>query len=475
MPDGTAHTPPPYPPHDALWQLVMMGVLTPQHAPNGWELPSPTRRTRVALIDTSVAAGHPNLDPALNRDLAFDLFSTRLGAFPWRDPEEKLGKLTLGDSGPTVAGLPHCTTLLAALKDRLRPDQLPRIGTIRPTTGPTFSAHGTAAAGLIAARPARASAVAAHLPGATDGEIALPYMGVDPTAELVPISTNFDPDPEALILAFLYADLIDADVIVLPRILPDPLRTTPELPDHDIAGTAFADAVAPSPLGQVQWEMWDELAQLIVNVSQRRPVVCAAGNAGEDFGIYPANLAADDNGVIAVGAVNARGWTCSYSPSSGLTIWGPSSDGERFDRSEVRLDVRRHDYDPTGVPAKNANACYSPFSLIATDVPGRGGYATTPFPGPETGGEMREYGSYYCRFGGTSGASALIGGFLSLGLSLGYWSRGTGGANGGTGDADGIAAKSWLLAQSKPLASDRGDARIPVLHGDPVFPDDSTP
>ncbi|WP_209426150.1 S8/S53 family peptidase [Pararhodobacter sp. SW119] len=466
MPDAaTTVIRPPYPAHDALWPLVMMGVLTADHAPNGWTLPAPARRTRVALIDTSVADGHPNLDPALSRDLAFDLFSTRLGAFPWRASDAPLDNLQLGDSAAAVAGLPHCTALLVALKARLRPGQMPRIGGVRPATRATFSAHGTAAAGLIAARPARARTEEAHLPGDTDGEIALPFMGVDPSAELVPISTNFDPDPEALILAFLYADLIGADVIVLPRILPDPLRTVPEMPAHDIDGTAFADAAAPSPLGQKQWEMWDELAQLIVNVSLRRPVVCAAGNANEEFGIYPANLAADDNGVIAVGAVNARGWPCSYSAASGLTIWGPSSDGERFDRAEVRLDVRRHDYDPVGVPADNANHRFSPFSLIATDVPGRGGYAASPFPGPEPDGDLREYGSYYCRFGGTSGAAALVGGFLSLGRSLGHWDR----------DDGGIAARDWLLSRSKPLAAERGDARIPVLSGEPVFPDDSTP
>ncbi len=460
------YTPPPYPAHDALWHLVMMGILAPDHTPNGWTLPTPERRTRVALIDTSVALGHPNLDPALDRARGFDLFSTRLGAFPWRDAETALDNLHLGDSAPVVAGLGHCTALLEELRARLRPGQMPRIGRIRPATSSAFSAHGTAAAGLIAARPARTPAVEAHLPGATDGELALPYMGVDPTAELVPISTNFDTDPEALILAFLYADLIEADVIVLPRILPDPLRTVPELPAHDIAGTAFADAVAPSPLGQLQWEMWDELAQLIVNVSLRRPVVCAAGNANEEFGIYPANLAADDNGVIAVGAVNARGWPCGYSPASGLTIWGPSSDGERYDRAEVRLDLRRHDYDPVGVPETNVNHRFSPFSLIATDVPGRGGYATSPFPGPEPKDGLREYGSYYCRFGGTSGASALVGGFLSLGRSLGHWPRADGG----------IAAKSWLLSQARPLDAGRGDARVPVLGGgDPVFPDDSTP
>ena len=69
-----------YPEYDALWHLVAMGVLTPDHAPNDWTPdPEATRPTRIAVIDTSVAVEHPNLSGAVNKTLALDLFSTRLG------------------------------------------------------------------------------------------------------------------------------------------------------------------------------------------------------------------------------------------------------------------------------------------------------------------------------------------------------------------------------------------------------------
>jgi hypothetical protein len=284
----------------------------------------------------------------------------------------------------------------------------------------------------------------------------------------VPISTNFDTDPEALILAFLYADLIGADVIILPRVIPDPLRTVPELTSYvvdEAAGTSLTDAISHSPQSAVERELWDELLELIVRISLRRPVVCAAGNAHEEYGVYPANFASDENGIIAVGAVNAKGWNCSYSPTRNLTIWAPSTDAERVDRAEVRQDIRRHDYDAQTAPQPNHNDRYSYFDLIATDVPGPGGYASSPYPGPHPGpdGALREFGSYYCRFGGTSGASALVGGFLSLGHSTGRLPQGCGG----------VEAKSWLLAQSVAIGPENGTMVMPVFTGAPSFPDKS--
>ena len=75
-----------HPDYDALWHLVALGILTPDHAPNGWQVaPDAPRPTRVAVIDTSVAADHPNLRPAINRDLALDLgvrMQIGFGAFP---------------------------------------------------------------------------------------------------------------------------------------------------------------------------------------------------------------------------------------------------------------------------------------------------------------------------------------------------------------------------------------------------------
>ena len=96
----------------------------------------------------------------------------------------------------------------------------------------------------------------------------------------------------------------------------------------------------------------------------------------------------------------------------------PSNDSEVFDRSEVRLDEQHKDYEDVGVPRPNSNFKYSSLDIITTDVPGRFGYSTSPFDAerPETG--LREFGSYFCRFGGTSASSAIVGGFLRIALVL---------------------------------------------------------
>lgn len=97
---------------------------------------------------------------------------------------------------------------------------------VKPCTSATFSTHGTCVAGLVGARPALAQL---QLPTGDIATLPLPYTGVDPMCEIVQISTNFDPDPETLLLAFLYTELIGADVVLMPRTIPDPSRIVPEL------------------------------------------------------------------------------------------------------------------------------------------------------------------------------------------------------------------------------------------------------
>lgn len=440
--------------YDSLWHLVALGVLTEEHMPNAWHPEDVATPSRVAMIDTSVAMNHPNLRSAIRRDLAIDLFSTRLGAFP-ELRAGCIGDLGLGDAQSLVAGLPGCKALLAEFTRRLAPDQPPRLGTVQPATSPVFSGHGTAIAGLIGARPVLVSAAEAQIDGPDDAMLPLPYCGVDPTCEIVPISTNFDTDPEQLVLAFLYAELVKADVIVLPRGIPDPFRIEPALHTLDLGGHSLGDLTAPFPVSDAERALWAELAELIVKISLRRPIVCAAGNENEEYGIYPANLASDDNGVISVGAVNAKGWPCSYSPSSGLTVWAPSTDAERFDRTEVRLDMSQDRLDARGIPAQNQNARFSPYQIISTDVPGQGGYSASPFTGPDPEERLREFGSYFCRFGGTSAACAIIGGFLAIARGLGKFDP----------RADGVGVKAWLVQQSSPPLSGQPNVFVPSLDG----------
>lgn len=448
--------------YDALWPLMAMGVRNDDQAPNGWSaVTSPARRTRVAIIDTSVAVEHPNLKDAVNRTLAFDLFSTRLGAFPYRLPKEKIGPLALNTTTTVATGLQYPTELLAELIDRLSPDSTAWIGKVQPMVSAEFSTHGTAISGIVGAR-ATAVPTAPGYPSPVPGEtfVPLPFCGVDPNCEIVPISTNFVPSPESLIIAFLYAELIDADVILVPRTISDPSREVPEL-TRMVDGKMLRDLVAPTTVSPEEAQGWEELAQLILSISLRRPVVCAGGNGNEEHGIYPANLASDHNGIISVGAVNAKGFRSSYSSSRYLTVMGPSDDGETFDRNEVRLNEMSAEYSGIGMPASNSNFKFSRYEVISTDVPGMFGYSRSPFITVEPSIGVREFGSYFCRFGGTSAASAFVAGFLALGKSAGQLAL----------DADGLEAKAWLLSRCLAIRDGEDEYRFPSWDGQERFPD----
>lgn len=449
-----------YPDYDALWHLVSMGVRTPDHKPNGWAYGrSDKRKTRVAIIDTSVAVKHPNLAPAINSELALDLFTAPLGAFAYRAPDAKLEDLGLSTDTHVAEGLPGITEILTRLIDRTSHGSRAWPEGLQPCVGEEFSNHGTAIAGLVGARPTIVKAVKPDVDG--PDHIPLPYAGVDPLCEIVPISTNFDPDPEVLIVAFLYADLIDADVVLLPRNIPDPARTVPEITGREIGGISLADATAPAATSAEEAKLWAELAELIVNVSLKRPVVCAAGNANEDNGIYPANLASDHNGIISVGAMNAKGYLAGFSASQNITVMGPSGDAEVFDRTQVRLDTRRHDYDPIGVPEPNENHKFSHYDVISTDVPGIHGYSDSPFRSREPEEGIREFGSYFCSFGGTSAASALIAGYISLGFSAGDLAS----------RSDGLDVKAWLMSHCAMVADGEESYAYPAWDGKCSFPD----
>ena len=447
-----------YPNYDALWHLRTMGILNDQNAPQDWQPVAPARPTRVAIIDTSCAIDHPNLVGAINKELSIDLFSARLGSFPYlADGKDKIGQLDLNWSTNIADSLRHSTRLLGEFVDRLSNNAPAFHNRVQPCTDPTFSAHGTSIAGLVGARPC---IVEQTLPNGQSAQLPMPYVGVDPTCEIVQISTNFDPDPESLILAFLYVDLINADVVLFPRNISDPTRIVPELGDDPINGIPLSEAVQQITPNPTNKDMWSELAELIDTVSQHRPIVCAAGNANEDNAIYPANLATEHNGIISVGAVNAKGVRSSYSTTRNITVMAPSGDAEVFDRAQVRLDEQSPNYQSTGVPTPNSNHLYSSYDLISTDIPGKAGYSGSPYENTPASGAIREFGSYFSRFGGTSGSSALVAGFLSLAKSMARYDGNSG-----------VEAKSWLIANSEIITAEGETFHMPVWFGTALFPD----
>lgn len=462
--------------YHALWHLFSLGLIDDLQSfdSSAWDkaekkLAKSGRRTRVALIDVSVAPKHPNLEGAIAWDLAADFFSNRLGTFPDPDPNgtrfaELLDAAEAIGNKVAKALFAEMKTRLAAEYDDAAADPAPTARRIFPATSAAFSGHGTAMAGLIGARPVPADKVdligtkVTPLPGgatpSVDSPLAghgLPYIGIDPTCEIVPISTSFDPDPEQFLAAMLYAHIIDADLIVLARDFPDPWRS-PMTGTLGKGGAVDSEELEllrknhPVKYSEEEAALWDALHDLVPKMSITRPILCASGNGGDSTMLYPGVLASDKNGIILVGAHTSLGKRAGYSTTGSadlpVTLYAPSGDSERLDSEIIRLDrvspdFREDTYSPGDLAAAED---FSPLDVISTDVPGAAGYNGSPFPEilPEDA-TLPDYRSYYCRFSGTSAATAIAAGMLALAMSTGKIARG-----------DGITAKKKLRGSSAP-------------------------
>lgn len=489
-----------------LWHLAALGVIDATFGPltpggeidfssptincTVWDtiteaFPAATAPATVALIDVGVSRSHPNLKSRLDAVKSIDLVSHPYGAkyvaapaaSPY-DPEVKAafftglstaGLGTLNLTGPETAYLGSLIAELTAsegvLHTLIEGDE-------------TFGSHGTAVAGLVVGEPAATVAPnpAIALPDvliSDDGSAVpnpnrntLPYFGVDPLSRLISIRTGFEQQPDQFIAAFLYAFTNGADVILLPRGIPDPVRSVvnakPEL-SQDIddranweradlfarleEATPPANEIRPHAVGKTgnRDVAWSILAKLIVAISRKVPVVCAAGNDGESQLIYPANLAAANNGVVAVGAVTPHGYRSGYSNyGAKLTLVAPSDDFEIYNRHQLRVDrtdpmVDQHHYHP----GKGKVIPHSHFSLLTTDLPGTFGYAGGSDPYSSILPPLDNQGiggGYYTTFGGTSGAAALVAGVAAL------TARAHKAKHGPAARLDGMASKANLIA-----------------------------
>lgn len=459
--------------YHALWHLFTLGLIDSLESFDSaaWGLAEDRlndggRPTRVALIDVSVTPGHPNLKGAIAWDLAVDFFSNRLGTFPDPGGSRFAGLLgtaaRIGDA--TAEALFNEMKAHLATEYTAAQDGSITARRIFPATSAAFSGHGTAMAGLIGARPVAAGDVdligttVTPLPNGSTPMVesplkdhGLPYIGIDPTCEIVPISTSFDPDPEQFLAAMLYAHIIDADLIVLARDFPDP-RRSPVTGNLGTGGTvseaeaALLKANYPISYSDAEAALWDSLHDLVQQVSMTRPILCASGNGGDDTMLYPGLLASDDNGIILVGAHTSLGARAGYSNTGSaslpITLYAPSGDSERLDSEIIRLDKLSPEFHAnTYSPDDLANSePFSPQDVISTDVPGAAGYNGSPFPEIlPTDDTLPDYRSYYCRFSGTSAATAIAAGMMALAMSTGRIARG-----------DGVAAKQSLRGSTAP-------------------------
>jgi subtilisin family serine protease len=408
----------------------------------------------VALIDTGVSRKHPNLASRIDSDRAIDLTTHRYGAQhlgPQADttPMTREGRRAfftgLSTTGLRLSDLtPNDADFLAAMVA----EYAGSMGVVRYLAEPeeSFAVHGTACAGLIVGEPAavKTGEAAPQPPSGilTGGAInpdpnTLPYFGVDPFSRLLPIRTSFEEDPYQFIAAFLYAWHCKVDAIVLPRGLPDPIRSrlspkeslkanletwanhkTADLFQRLQIASTDVDPTA-SQTGYQPDRAWRILRQLILSISQQIPIFCAAGNDGESQLIYPANLAEPDNGIFAVGAVTAEGFRSGYSNyGDGLTLVMPSDDFEILNKHQIRIDR----LDPLGAMhdfkvGHGVEVAYCPLDLVTTDLPGVFGYDGGSAPWSSilpSAGTPGAGGGYYTSFGGTSGATSLAGGLATL-------------------------------------------------------------
>ena len=450
-----------YPNYDALWHLEALGLgvaasLADPKAdpPAGWaDAVANSKTTRVVLIDTAVAGDHPNLQGAINDELSIDFTVS-----PFR-------KSASSDDEKTATILKDIDTQIAEYikkKNQIRPD-------------PKFGSHGTAMAGVIAARPSvttqfRSEGIA--LDGSkTEAQavlMALPYAGVDPTCEIIPVAIGASPNPEQIVAAFKYAAALKPDLIVMATDLPNPLKNQVPLAqglrqytEEELTLLTDEGGATIIEYKQQHLELWAYLSGEIPDISTQIPIVAAAGNVPHRV-VFPANLATDDNGIFSVGAVRRDHLIASYSPGRetkhNVTVLAFSGDDERFDREEMRWDIHRDgfgEYDEAPWLRSDASK-YKPKeatgveTLISTDVPGRFGYNGSSYGVTRIDGKVAlkdvkpdapndadtkkmtailgkgdieiytEFASNFCRFSGTSAASALFGGLVALGISSGH-------------------------------------------------------
>ena len=445
----------------ALWHLLPLGVVSnlTDFKSDDWKVAAKAAKknpVKVAVIDTPVAYNHPNLRGAIDIGLMRDFSTSDLGNFVVRIFEDrdqndgadlisrknleqkvkgKQGELERAISSELLeikAWLPKAAKLKdlqktlhellesgRGLGDQVQANQIqeyiaqlehdssPAGMKVHYEMTPNFGSHGTSVAGLIGARPTQIDLFKPPYFG-EDLEkpdviknLELPYAGINPFCRIIPISISSTPNPKMLLQAIKYARLIDPDVVVIADSWDRPKD---------------ADVISD----------WQAIKTAFLELCKSSIVVCAAGNEPRNSLVYPASLSQSEKsgaGPWAVGACDEKGTDLSYSPDfqviNGLghrMIKTLSSEHSRYDRDVKRLDPWEN-VDPE-LKLPEGDSDFPPTNIVATDVPGDAGYNPSPYRStPDPDGCHYEIASLFCRFSGTSAATAIAAGLISLALA----------------------------------------------------------
>jgi subtilisin family serine protease len=409
----------------------------------------------VAMIDTGVHPGHPALKDVVLTDKAVNLASSASG----------LSVMPMSGKLPFDAKILNGLDLSDAHRDLIADvvtDVVDSLKKWHATPLPSglnmqdYSRHGTACAGLIAAKPVAGKAPAnATLNDFLDHC----YSGIAPGAKIIPINTSMNPKEEPLILALLYSLHYKADIIHLPRGVNDRWinESASGLPANPENTKRYYDTLKE---WQRRKDLGHALQALLVAVSKKIPIFCAAGNSGEYRVAYPANLSRADNGIISIGAVTRKGFRSGYSNyGENLDLVAPSDDAEVFTRHQIRLNpldpsYKRHDYAAYGDSIPTIP--YSTHRIVTTDIPDRPGYVGLTKLSTDDTDPFRNWidqlGGDFTLFGGTSAASAIAAGVGALAVSV---------AKKAGMDCSGVSVKRMLKDTCvKDFASTEGTGKV---------------
>jgi hypothetical protein len=367
--------------YPAFWHLRAIGM---DEAALNNDLPVANPLT-VLVLDVNLAEGHPFLPTAQCFTLVLAGDTSCPAATGWNAPA----------TGNVPASL---NKHLGAIKHY----------TVKKTRNDERSDHALGVAALVAGRYKPASR--------------LMYRGAAPVGtKLISLGLDRDPEPMQVIAAFMHACSQNPDIIVVPRDFGDP-RTKVLNPDTG-APDASTNAALCSPSVAAAW---DEVDEAIKAVSKQIPIVCAAGNQGQPFLVHPARLAKNNNGVIAIGAINALGHIASYSNyGPNLTATAPSSDSETYTKYMHRFDVDNPAnyafFKANAQKLKAASDEYSSWKVLSAawykpnELEPNVDHESQPGAGVDQYyvGEPYREAEMFRMFGGTSASSAIAAGVLA--------------------------------------------------------------